>query len=378
MPQEFLASFAVDIDEGGVNRLQSVLAQNRELADGVAGAFDAARTSMLAFIQSATEELASLPFFSQTSSVEETLGTSGTFAIDLDFSKAAKQLETFMAAAKKKMSLSADGSGIVSAASAALSQVSSMVSGADLTLKIKTEIETDPDLFSGEIPEGVPGSSDSRPSSGENTSPIAMLSSGGRFSSPTRAEIAETGDPEYVVPVRKENEAVPLIRSLLSELSASARESLRDALPESGSAVGRHSGRSEESPGPVSFPGASILPPDRTEPLFAAAPQPSESDPLFSSAPDVPGYEPLAASASPAADASPLSALADLLSAIPDLISAAPAAAAPIVVPQAPSNHIQAPVNIHVEASAADPESVGRSIYDTAERYLLRTLQSAV
>ena len=34
MPQEFLASFAVDIDEGGANRLQSILAQNRELAVG--------------------------------------------------------------------------------------------------------------------------------------------------------------------------------------------------------------------------------------------------------------------------------------------------------------------------------------------------------
>ena len=30
MPQEFLASFAVDIDEGGVNRLQGILARNRE------------------------------------------------------------------------------------------------------------------------------------------------------------------------------------------------------------------------------------------------------------------------------------------------------------------------------------------------------------
>ena len=32
MPREFLASFAVDIDEGGANRLQSILARNRELA----------------------------------------------------------------------------------------------------------------------------------------------------------------------------------------------------------------------------------------------------------------------------------------------------------------------------------------------------------
>ena len=34
--QEFLASFAVEIDEGGVSRLQAVLEQNRELADSVA------------------------------------------------------------------------------------------------------------------------------------------------------------------------------------------------------------------------------------------------------------------------------------------------------------------------------------------------------
>ena len=52
---------------------------------------------MMDFIRSATEELSALPFFSRPSSVEETLGASGTFSIDLDFSKASKQLETFMA-----------------------------------------------------------------------------------------------------------------------------------------------------------------------------------------------------------------------------------------------------------------------------------------
>ncbi len=373
MPQEFLASFAVDIDEGGANRLQSILARNRELADGVAGAFDAAHSSMLAFIQSATEELSALPFFSRPSSVEETLGTSGTFAIDLDFSKAAKQLETFMNAAKKKMSLSADGSGIVSAASAALSQVSSMVAGADLTLKIKTELDMDPDLSGDDIdiPEGVPGSSGPGSSSGETSSPVAMLSAGGRFSSPTRAEIAETGDPEYVVPVRKENEAVSLIRSLLSELSASARDSLRDILPPADDAV-----RPEPLVSGIEA-SSSVLPGGPGyEPLSAAAPDVPGYEPLAASVPDVTVYEPLSASAPLSADASPLSGLADLLSSLPDLLSAAPAAAAPVVVPQAPSNHIQAPVNIHVEASAADPEAVGRSIYDTAERYLLRTLQT--
>ena len=37
MPQEFLASFAVDIDEAGVNRLQTILTQNRDLANQLAG-----------------------------------------------------------------------------------------------------------------------------------------------------------------------------------------------------------------------------------------------------------------------------------------------------------------------------------------------------
>ena len=58
MPQEFLASFAVDIDEGGVNRLQTLLQQNRELAEQLAAAFDAARSSMEDFIRSASRALA--------------------------------------------------------------------------------------------------------------------------------------------------------------------------------------------------------------------------------------------------------------------------------------------------------------------------------
>ena len=46
--QEFLASFAVEIDEGGVSRLQTVLEENRDLADQVASAFEAATAAILA------------------------------------------------------------------------------------------------------------------------------------------------------------------------------------------------------------------------------------------------------------------------------------------------------------------------------------------
>ena len=44
--QEFLASFAVDIDEAGVSRLQQVLEENRDLANEVAAAFEAATAAI--------------------------------------------------------------------------------------------------------------------------------------------------------------------------------------------------------------------------------------------------------------------------------------------------------------------------------------------
>ena len=38
---------------------------------------------------------------------------------------------------------------------------------------------------------------------------------------------------------------------------------------------------------------------------------------------------------------------------------------------------VSAPVNINVNASSANAAEVGQKLYDTAERYLLRTLQGA-
>jgi len=47
--QEFLASFAVEIDEAGVARLQKILADNKGLADNVSAAFQAAAKAMKEF-----------------------------------------------------------------------------------------------------------------------------------------------------------------------------------------------------------------------------------------------------------------------------------------------------------------------------------------
>ena len=42
------------------------------------------------------------------------------------------------------------------------------------------------------------------------------------------------------------------------------------------------------------------------------------------------------------------------------------------------NSNVSAPVTIQVRSSGADAEQIGQSLYDTAERYLLRTLQGAM
>ena len=48
---------------------------------------------------------------------------------------------------------------------------------------------------------------------------------------------------------------------------------------------------------------------------------------------------------------------------------------APVASP-APAANVQAPVNITVNPAAAQPEAVARSVYNLAERYLVKTLKS--
>ena len=68
--------------------------------------------------------------------------------------------------------------------------------------------------------------------------------------------------------------------------------------------------------------------------------------------------------------------MADLRSSFSDLLSLAreaflPAGASSV----APSHSVSAPVSIQVNSSAAAPEAVARSVYDTAQRSLLKTLK---
>ena len=277
--QEFLASFGVEIDETGLLRLQEALTKNRALADDLAAAFNRAQEAMTSFFDSmASVSMPTLGFGSGGITGEATSGLSIPFSLDM--TKANRELNAFFKEAGKNLKLSADASGVLSAGRSALNTLRSLYSSTTLSVKANVQTST------------VSGG-------GINLNTMLKAATGGRFTKPQQVEIAEDGDPEYVIPVKKEGIAVPLLRQLIGELSASARESLQTG--SLGGSFGNLSG-------------------------------------LFSSA----------------------------------------AGANAPTVNQTNNNSVQAPVSINVTASGSDPEAVGRSVYDVAEQYLLRTMKGAL
>ena len=134
--QEFLASFAVELDEAGIARLQSVLAENTALADSLAAAFGAASASLHAF----AEDLGLLPDFSGRGVVTESLNGLGGLSLGLDLSQAFTDYERFTALVKQPIALKASAAGITSAARTALNSVRSLFA-APVTLHVKAEQE---------------------------------------------------------------------------------------------------------------------------------------------------------------------------------------------------------------------------------------------
>ena len=280
--QEFLASFAVDIDEAGVTRLQSILSDNRELAESLAVAFDAASASIRSFV----EDLGLLPDFSGRGVVSEGLLGSGGLSVGLDLTQAFTDYESFTALVKQPISLSANASGITSAARTAMNSVRSIFS-APVTIRIKAEQDGGEDGIGGDTP--------------------VRMSTGGRFSRPTDVQVAEDGDAEYIIPIKKEERARPLLRQLLGELSPAARENL----------------------------GLSELEMKDSE----------------------------------------LSSEGGLERA-GTVLSVSPAAGNAVAGNITQTNqNVSAPVNIQVHSSGANAEQIGQKLYDTTERYLLRTLK---
>ena len=280
--QEFLASFGVDIDETGVSRLQKILTENQTLAQSLSESFDTASESVKLFKKTISTELPSL-FGGYGNVTERLFGSSGGLKIGLDMTEPKKEIAAFTAEAKKEIPLSANASGIVSAARTALENVRSMFSET-FTINVRANAEID---YEDSEDESQTDSSNSA-SSG---SAFLQMSSGGRFSRPTSVQVAEDGDAEYIIPVKKENRALPLLRQLLGELSPAARASLTGGAGSVGTAA-----------------------------LSAALPSGNMTQ---------------------------------------------------------NNQNVSAPVTINVNASGSNAEQIGQTIYNTAERYLLRTMKGA-
>ena len=281
--QEFLASFGVDIDENGESRLQKILTENQTLAQSLSESFDTASESVKIFKKTVSTELPSL-FGGYGNVTERLFGSSGGLKIGLDMTEPKKEIAAFTAEAKKEIPLSANASGIVSAARTALENVRSMFSET-FTINVRANAEID---YEDSEDESQTDSSNSA-SSG---SAFLQMSSGGRFSRPTSVQVAEDGDAEYIIPVKKENRALPLLRQLLGELSPAARASLTGGAGSVGTAA-----------------------------VSAALPSGNMTQ---------------------------------------------------------NNQNVSAPVTINVNAMGSNAEQIGETIYNTAERYLLRTLRSTV
>ena len=147
MMQEFLASFAVKIDEAGVSRLQAVLAENRELAEELGAAFENASGAIRSF----SEELGILPGFSGPGETAE--GSPGRLPVGLDLEQAFSDYEDFTALVKQPVSLKASAAGIVSAARSAMSSIRSLFSDpVEVRLKANSEFRIqNAELLSGKL-----------------------------------------------------------------------------------------------------------------------------------------------------------------------------------------------------------------------------------
>ena len=345
--QEFLASYAVRVDEDGARRLQRILEQNRSSGQQLARVFSDAAAALAALKKelSSTSGLKNLfsgllsgsaraasaalpapapgpsgaqsPGFSSRSGPAGRLGAlsglpgGSALPVAADFTPAEDAFAAFKSRLEsERPALRVSTSGISSAVSSAIASVRSMMSSLHVTVPVTAV----PSLDTSGLSSGGGGGLGGR--GGAGGSVLSRFGAGGRVASPTLALIAEEGSPEYVIPTDNDARAVPLLRALLRELSASAKSSLLK-------------GAGAELPG--AGPG-----------LTADLP---------------PAFESLRAS-------------------LAVLTQAARSAWAPSVSGIGPQvQSVQAPVNIHVSASGASPEALGQSIYDTTQRALLKTLK---
>ena len=370
--QEFLASYAVKVDEDGARRLQAILERNREAGAALASVFASARSALAALKKELSESVNLKNVFSSLNSDGGSAGTTGgafsglsgssgrgtatsdslssasgssagasVLSVGANFSAAEEALKAFRNRMEsERPRLSVNTSGITSAVSSAVATVRSMLNSVNVTVPVTAEVSLDLSGIGGNGFTISGGGSGGGKSSGKSSSSgtkgsvinLAKFGRGGRVDSPTMAMIAEEGKPEYVIPTEDEERAVQLMRGVMGELSESAKAAV---IRFSGDGFAAGSGLGSSLPFSAESGSRSSL----------------TSGAGFSLGRDLGA------------------ALDSLRSVVRESFLPAGTAAAPSV------QTVQAPVNIQVTSHAAAPEAVARSVYDTAQRSLLKTLK---
>ena len=197
--QEFLASFGVQIDESGVNRLQQALEKNRSLAEELASAFDRARQAADAFFASLSDT--AIPELGTGSArvTEEQQGIALPFS--LDFTKANKELQAFMKTAGKNLKLTADASAVISAGQSALASLYALFASTVLPLQVSLRTAGSIGAVSAGAASGMAAALSSLPAllNTPSVSPSVTNNASKNVSAPVSINVTVAGsDPEAV------------------------------------------------------------------------------------------------------------------------------------------------------------------------------------
>ena len=136
--QEFLASFGVEIDESGLDRLQKALVQNRTLAEELASAFDTARNAVGEFFRQLSASTLPTGELSPYQRLMDLSEKGISFSMDLDVSDAEEKLDNFFLHAQQMFDtavfpLNADASAVLTAGRDALAQLQALYASTRLT-----------------------------------------------------------------------------------------------------------------------------------------------------------------------------------------------------------------------------------------------------
>ena len=174
--QEFLASFGVEIDESGLDKLQKALVRNRTLAGELASAFDAARNAVGEFFKQLSASTLPTGELSPYQRLTELSEKGISFSMDLDVSGAEENLDNFFLLARQRFDtavfpLNADASAVLAAGRDALAQLQALYASTRLTVNASVNVQGG---------SGLAGSG----GGGNSSSALLKSAAGGRFSAP--------------------------------------------------------------------------------------------------------------------------------------------------------------------------------------------------